>query len=114
MTRFGPLSVGIQTQGVIALSRLNRQPLRVSRGNAERLVSALQRKYIEHSLTLSRDPEARKCFHWDGGSVRRTKSRLPDQKEERLAPWLERTLQCVPGTHPREHAEVFQRNFFGH
>jgi hypothetical protein len=94
---FGPFAVGLQTQGRIALTHASRRGLRLHPDATEGLRRVCREVYTRSSCLLDQDREARKCFQWHDGEVRRRKG-LPMQQQWPLRKWLERTLGSAPST----------------
>lgn len=90
---FGPLGIGIDIQGAIAVA----QPHRPILQGAPQQLGALQAKNLdrfkEASRKLHRDVAARKCFHWcrgQGGEVaiQRNHNSPLDYETEAMRGWL--------------------------
>jgi hypothetical protein len=96
--RFGPLTVGLQTQGAIVVAYLNRQHLRLCKASVADLRRDCDHWYRESSRQLFDDPHAKPCFHFRDHEIRPTKAGLPDEKKDTLKKWLESTIADIPSS----------------
>lgn len=97
--RFGPLGLGIEVRGAIALARAARTGLRLRADLRAELDELCTAAYRESSARLHEDPWARKCFRWDGPEVGLKKGKFPDAIRDNLEGWLERTAGDITGLH---------------
>jgi hypothetical protein len=90
----GPLSLGIQVKGAIALERLTRsQGLKVEA--ASDLVERCEQVHRECSQWLLEGRTSKKCFKWSGGEVSLDKTKgFPEECNDHLDNWLK---ECVNG-----------------
>jgi hypothetical protein len=96
--QFGPLSVGFQAQGAIALGRMGRRGLRLPPGTGHKLHQLCEQTYLECSRRLLADTKAAHGFKLDQMRVKRDHlSRLPSQKSDALREWLVAELNMTSG-----------------
>jgi hypothetical protein len=96
--QFGPLAVGLQGQGAIALGRAARNGLHLRKDAAPELRQLCDQIYSDCSHQLFRDLRVRRCFHWFGDKVKPTARGLPDEIKSELRPWLEEMIASTPST----------------
>lgn len=100
---FGPLGVGIDVQGVIALAKPHHPALQVDPQQVEELRARNLDRFKNASRKLHRDSHAHRCFHWcegppgeatvdcDAGGFLRYKTRA---MQEWLTGFKERLADC--------------------
>lgn len=104
--RFGPLTLGLQVRGSIALAAAGRNGLGVDVRVGQDVVRACDAAVAKSLDVLWRDPEARRCFKRDGEGPALTRTGFPKFKERTLEVWLRsvaRALVClhaIPFTPP--------------
>lgn len=100
---WGPLSLGVQVQGVIALHRVGRRGLVLRRAVRDEIRTHAEARFLECSRELYRDPDARRCFGWktkgDAAKVKLDASGRPVFVGPVLEKWLSKTLSSTLGWH---------------
>ena len=91
--QYGPLGVGIDVQGAIALGKPDRPLLQVDAQQSDELCYENERRFQVASRQLHDDPEARPCFHWSDENnharlVARDDNGLPLYHVHALKVWL--------------------------
>jgi hypothetical protein len=111
----GPLSLGIQVRGAIALDRITRLGgLRVE--SIHEIIDTCDAVFLESSRKLHEDSTARKCFKWDGDRIKTDPRGFPIAYDDRLVSWLEeqlgkiRSFNNVPFAPPRTAREKTARS----
>jgi hypothetical protein len=99
----GPLSVGIQVQGDIALYRLGRRGLLLRKDTLDTVRELSKARFLECSGRLHADSSAKGCFRWKTGGpaaeVALDESGRPAAKKQVLRQWLAAKLASTPGLH---------------
>jgi len=97
-TGTGPLSLGVQVQGSIAL-HLASNSAGLRPGALAGLLECCHDAYRDASLRLHAVPAARQCFKWDEGVpiVKRDRDGRPLVYDDRLTRWLAVLLEGAPG-----------------
>jgi hypothetical protein len=94
----GPLSLGIQVRGAIALERMTRVGgLRVEA--AKDAIECCEEAFRECSGRLREDRKAWGCFHKLEQEIRVDKEGLPQVYGDRLVAWLEQCVNAIQGVH---------------
>jgi hypothetical protein len=95
----GPLSLGIQVRGGVALDRISRGVgLRVDR--VKDLIERCEIVYQESARRLLRDRDSEKCFKRGGGdSILLNQHGQPETYNERLRKWLASSVEEIRGVH---------------
>ena len=113
VAKFGPLGLGIDVQGAIALRFANRNGLLIHMKTAHEAYGAAERLYQESSARLAEDQRARQCFDWqgkgeercerirdwEGKTVAKNAEGFPEIREKKLREWLEGVLWKLPDVH---------------
>jgi hypothetical protein len=99
--QFGPLALGLQVRGAIALADATRGGLRLAAQGTQRVAAGLASAQNKNERILRGDPEARQCFRMNSGGQFRysKKSGLPAVRRGPLLSWLGRLLLSVEGLH---------------
>ena len=102
VARFGPLGLGIDVQGAIALRSATQRGLLMNVKAADRAYLAAEELYQASSASLAADKVARQGFewtgedakrgqpilHWTGRTVHRNAEGLPRSRDLKLRNWL--------------------------
>ncbi len=99
-SQWGPLGIGIDVQGAIAVSQ-NNACLEIDHVTRRQLIDACEDRYAAASRMLYDDKLARKCFRWEGAIVARDKKEYPHLNERPLRKRLAETLNQLRDLHGR-------------
>lgn len=102
VARFGPLGLGIDVQGAIALRSATQRGLLMNANTANKAYQAAEELYRVSSASLATDKVARQGFewtgedakrgqpilHWKGRTVHRNAEGLPRLRGQKLRDWL--------------------------
>jgi hypothetical protein len=97
---FGPLGIGLQVQGAIALRHVSEVGVAINEAAKDRCLPGLETERQGYSRRLLEDGEARNCFRHQGHQIT-VRNGYPDTKRQRLRDWLERITDEL-----RLHADV--------
>ena len=86
--QFGPLALGIDVQGAIALEEARRTGLGILRDAIEPLRLEAETLYQENCRVLHHNQQARAVFRWENGSIARSKGHPRSSDRHRLGQWL--------------------------
>jgi hypothetical protein len=98
--KFGPLALGLQVQGAIALADAPRHGLRLAPGAVNITVADLANLQLQSEAVLAADPEASRCFKMGrDGRFKYRRDGSPDVRVGEFKGWLRRTLSSMEGLH---------------
>lgn len=87
-SRCGPLGIGIDVQGAIALERATRNGISLTVFQADSIWRAAEKVYRDCSAILRANRRARDCFRWDGHLIARDPIGEPKVILRTLDGWL--------------------------
>jgi len=106
LASFGPLGLGVDVQGAIALHRFSRKELHFAKGIGPVLLGACENTF-QHALdTMRQDMDARQCFKTRDGEIRLSKTGFPEFEVEALDHWLQQMVDSMRGLHEIRFASI--------
>jgi hypothetical protein len=98
---FGPLGLGLQVQGAIAVARAAGVGLKPRWGSFPRLRHSCLEVWRTSSEQLRRTPEVKDCFEWNGNEISHGRDWVPACDVDRLRGWLKQAAAATPALyHP--------------